>query len=554
MVTYLSSNSEERRQAASDTLDELLSKMGDALLAKIVPILQQKLEDEDQSERQGALVALSELLRLAHKSQLAPYMQEIVGNLRSALCDSAKFVRSSAGAALETLYSNVGKKTVDDIIPPMLQSLMSKSPEEEDWSLVIEGMRIVIAIAGKDVLPYLIPALSKSPLSFVQAKALAALSDVLATGSGFHRYVNRLCVAFTDGIAANTDEKKSTALKDAATTLVLNITDDSAQTLLESLSAILYDSKKPKIRVACLQLLSAFCGGSKCDFESHMQLLIETVLPLFADSDVSILAEAIPATENVLKHVTKEKKESLFPNINLTRKTLNKLLFDRLTGTRKFKELSSLSAKAVAPIVNVYIEGLMHGSPDARELSAKAMSDLIEMTPVSSLTQVIVYKMVGPLIRVVGDLFSANVKSAILHTLAVFIGKSGALLKPFLSQLQTTFVKTLQHQDPSVRAKAIVALTALLKESKKVEPIINELLQTIKAQTTMREVMLEALNSVLGLFLCSSSLLFVRVVVVFFSLHSFFLSCFWLSHFFSSSSSLSSFLFPSSFFFPFLLP
>ena len=49
-----------------------------------------------------------------------------------------------------------------------------------------------------------------------------------------------------------------------------------------------------------------------------------------------------------------------------------------------------------------------------------------------------------PLIRIIGDRFPWQVKSAILSTLSIIIRKGGMALKPFLPQLQTTFVKCLQ--------------------------------------------------------------------------------------------------------------
>lgn len=52
--------------------------------------------------------------------------------------------------------------------------------------------------------------------------------------------------------------------------------------------------------------------------------------------------------------------------------------------------------------------------------------------------------MVSPLIRVVGDRFPWQVKGAILSTLCILIGKGGIALRPFLPQLQTTFIKCLQ--------------------------------------------------------------------------------------------------------------
>ncbi len=49
----------------------------------------------------------------------------------------------------------------------------------------------------------------------------------------------------------------------------------------------------------------------------------------------------------------------------------------------------------------------------------------------------------GPLIRIIGDRFASGVKAAILGTMSALLGKAGPALKPFLPQLQTTFLKCL---------------------------------------------------------------------------------------------------------------
>ena len=49
----------------------------------------------------------------------------------------------------------------------------------------------------------------------------------------------------------------------------------------------------------------------------------------------------------------------------------------------------------------------------------------------------------GPLIRIIGDRFAWEIKAAILRTLGLLIAKAGAGLKPFVPQLQTTFLKCL---------------------------------------------------------------------------------------------------------------
>ena len=53
------------------------------------------------------------------------------------------------------------------------------------------------------------------------------------------------------------------------------------------------------------------------------------------------------------------------------------------------------------------------------------------------------------MIRIIGDRFPWQIKAAILVTLGGLIAKAGLGLKPFVPQLQTSFLKCLQDQASS---------------------------------------------------------------------------------------------------------
>lgn len=110
-----------------------------------------------------------------------------------------------------------------------------------------------------------------------------------------------------------------------------------------------------------------------------------------------------------------------------------------------------------------------------------------------------IIQITGPLIRIIGDRFPPEVKSAILQTLGFLLDKAGMTLKPFLPQLQTIFIKALYDPSPvraphaaqesrlrseafnqDVRTHAANALGKLMTLQTKADTLVAELVTAIK--------------------------------------------------------------------------
>ena len=117
-------------------------------------------------------------------------MADLIPSVRDALCDNEELVRKAAGVCFQTLLRNVQKRAVDDIVPALLWSLDEEQGDAFKSNLVLEGIKMVLSINSSDVLPYLIPALAKTPLTLYHAKSLAFLSGNFS--KGFHRYVENV--------------------------------------------------------------------------------------------------------------------------------------------------------------------------------------------------------------------------------------------------------------------------------------------------------------------------------------------------------------------------
>jgi hypothetical protein len=81
-----------------------------------------------------------------------------------------------------------------------------------------------------------------------------------------------------------------------------------------------------------------------------------------------------------------------------------------------------------------------------------------------------------------------QVKGAILQTLSLLLDKGGIMLKPFLPQLQTTFMKALADSSDTVRERGLKALSKLVVLSTRVDPLATELLNGSITQHETRGV------------------------------------------------------------------
>ncbi|KAJ6871112.1 hypothetical protein NC652_036704 [Populus alba x Populus x berolinensis] len=141
--------------------------------------------------------------------------------------------------------------------------------------------------------------------------------------------------------------------------------------------------------------------------------------------------------------------------------------------------------------------GLTSGSAELREQAALGLGELIEVTSEKALKDFVI-PITGPLIRIIGDRFPWQVKSAILSILSILIRKGGMSLRPFLPQLQTTFIKCLQDSTRTVRTSAAFSLGKLSALSTRVDPPVSDLLSSLQASDAgVREAILTALKGVL---------------------------------------------------------
>lgn len=488
LITSLASASSERRQVAGRSLGELVRKLGERVLPLIIPILSQGLKDPDASRRQGVCIGLSEVMASAGKSQLLSFMDELIPTIRTALCDSVPEVRESAGLAFSTLYKSAGMQAIDEIVPTLLHALEDDATSDT----ALDGLKQILSVRTTAVLPHVLPKLVHRPLSSFNAHALGALAEV--AGPGLNHHLGTILPALLSAMGGDDVDVQPLA-KEAAETVLLVIDEEGVESLISELLKGVADSEV-SIRRSSSYLIGYFFKNSKLYLVDETPNMISTLIILLSDSDSATVAVSWEALSRVVNSVPKEVLPSYI-----------KLVRDAVSTARDKERRKKKGGpvvipgfslpKALQPLLPIFLQGLISGSAELREQAALGLGELIQVTSEQSLKEFVI-PITGPLIRIIGDRFPWQVKSAILSTLSIMIRKGGIALKPFLPQLQTTFIKCLQDNTRTVRSSAALALGKLSALSTRVDPLVSDLLSSLQASDSgVREAILTALKGVI---------------------------------------------------------
>ncbi|XP_012611936.2 stalled ribosome sensor GCN1 [Microcebus murinus] len=483
LLGFLASTCADKRTIAARTLGDLVRKLGEKILPEIIPILEEGLRSQKSDERQGVCIGLSEIMKSTSRDAVLYFSESLVPTARKALCDPLEEVREAAAKTFEQLHSTIGHQALEDILPFLLKQL----DNEEVSEFALDGLKQVMAIKSRVVLPYLVPKLITPP---VNTRVLAFLSSV--AGDALTRHLGVILPAVMLALKeklGTPDEQLEMANCQA---VILSVEDDTGHRII--IEDLLEATRSPEVgmRQAAAIILNIYCSRSKADYTSHLRSLVSGLIRLFNDSSPVVLEESWDALNAITKKLDAGNQLALIEELHKEIRLIgNESKGEHVPGF-------CLPKKGVTSILPVLREGVLTGSPEQKEEAAKALGLVIRLTSADALRPSVV-SITGPLIRILGDRFSWNVKAALLETLSLLLAKVGIALKPFLPQLQTTFTKALQDSNRGVRLKAADALGKLISIHIKVDPLFTELLNGIRVMEDpgVRDTMLQALRFVI---------------------------------------------------------
>ncbi|KAJ8966633.1 hypothetical protein NQ314_003400 [Rhamnusium bicolor] len=477
LLGCLASDSYDKRQVAARTLGDLVRKLGERVLPEIIPILERGLQSDQPDQRQGVCIGLSEIMASTSKDMVLTFVNSLVPTVRKALCDPLPEVRQAAAKTFDSLHSTVGARALDDILPTLLNQLNDGDPDVVEWTL--DGLRQVMAIKSRVVLPYLVPQLTAPPAN---TKALSILASV--AGEALNKYLPRILPALQAALASSrgTPEEPQAIVDEIGIRTIID-------TMLENTRNENADQRR-----AAATLLCGFCANSKAQYTAHIPQLLRGLVHLCTDTDRDVLQMSWEALNAVTKTMEPKQQATYVSDV---RQAVRYAMSD-MKGTSDVLPGFCIP-KGIAPILPIFREAILNGDGDEKEAAAQGLGEIIRVTSAQAL-QPSVVAITGPLIRILGDRFSPNVKTAVLEALAILLAKVGIMLKQFLPQLQTTFVKALNDPNRSVRLKSAAALSYLIVIHQRADPLFTELHNTIKntEDVSIKETTLHALRGIIS--------------------------------------------------------
>ena len=481
IIRRLASPVEVQRNIAATTLGDIIKRVGGNALQQLLPTLKEAMVISDSDAKQGICIALHEIINSTATDHVIEHQDIFVNIVKEALVDPNPSVRESAAQAFDALQESIGNSAVDEVIPQLLEMLNTSDGSEDALSALQE----IMATKSDVIFPILIPSLLTPPIN---GRAIGALAQ--AAGHALYKRLSTIINSLVDGISNDLGDKEE--LYSALTKTLLSVdSDEGCHPLLQQVLSLMKHEDRKKTNII-FDVLPEFFKDTTLDYSIYTEDLVVQCIYLLNDEDTELAKKAFATLSTIVKKQSKQMLEKLTMP---AKQTLSYIQNDS-------KEIYAFTLpRGPSCILPIFLHGLMYGSPQQREVSANGIAIVIDNTPAAGLKP-FVTTIVGPLIRVIGERFSGDVKSAILLALNKLFSKIPQFLLPFIPQLQRTFIKSLS--DPTnelLRTRAAKALGTLIKHQPKVDPLVTELLNNAKAidhdNVALKTAILKALLEVI---------------------------------------------------------
>lgn len=462
LVRRLASSDDTNRTIAAATLGDVVRRVGANALAQLLPSLEELLVSSDTDAKLGICIALSELISSASLEALNSYQDRFVHIIKDALVDPSHSVREAAAKAFEALQDRMGKVVIDEVLPSLLAQL-----DSDDSENALLALQEIMATKADVIFPILIPTLMAPPIDVFKTKALSSLAAVAgpALYSRLASIINTLLQAIITTEQTGTADEVA-EVKAAFDKTLLSIDDDSGvHPVMQQLMSLVKHQDAEK-RAAIAERLAVFFEETSLDYSIYVLDMVSQLIFYLGDKNPEVVTGVQAALAALVKAQDKSTLEKLV-------KPAHQAL--TIAGVRGTTLPGFELPKGPNCVLPIFSHGLMYGNSEQRVLSAMSIAEVIDRTPATNLKP-FATPITGPLIRVIGERVSSDIKSAILSALINLLKKIPQFLRPFIPQLQRTFVRSLSDaSNESLRSGAVTALGILVEFQPRVDSLVTEL-------------------------------------------------------------------------------
>lgn len=462
LVRRLASSDDVNRTIAAATLGDVVRRVGANALAKLLPSLEELLVSSDTDAKLGICIALTELITSASLDALESYKDTFINIIKDALVDASPSVREAAAKAFEALQDRMGKVVIDEVLPSLLNQL-----DSDDSENALFALQEIMATKADVIFPILIPTLMSPPIDVFKTKALSSLAAVAGSAlySRLASIINTLLQAIID-TEKNGSEAEVAEVKSAFDKTLLSVEDDAGvHPVMQQLMSLVKHQDAEK-RAAIAERLSVFFENTNLDYSIYVLDMMSQLIFYLGDKN----PEVVVGVQAALAALVKAQDKSMLEK--LVKPAHQALTIAGVKGTTLPGFELPKGPNCVLPI---FSHGLMYGNSEQKTLSALSIAEVIDRTPAANLKP-FATPITGPLIRVIGERVSSDIKSAILSALINLLKKIPQFLRPFIPQLQRTFVRSLSDSsNESLRSGAVTALGILVEFQPRVDSLVTEL-------------------------------------------------------------------------------
>ncbi|UPQ98417.1 ARM repeat domain-containing protein [Chloropicon primus] len=489
VIDALSEHGSDQQQTAASCLGELVRKFGERITKLIFPIMEEGLQDGSTSARRGVCYGLSAVLKNVSKQQIVAVLPTLLPAVQSALCDDDESVRIASGELMATLFKGAGDIIQENVLPQILLDINDNRGNAERS---LEGLVVMMGVRPT-ILDAVLPEVITLPLTPIKAKSLGEIAKAIPPASVHKQLKSFLKPLLSTLTTAEVDETHEAA-ESAVESIISCIEDDA---LYDFTSVLVREFDDPKSCLGSAKVVQSFCRTTKLDYQEMVDQLLASIISVFADAEGECLQECWNALNTVVKSIPKESQASHVPSLKDAIKAAREHEKRKRHGGELLVAGFCKPPKALSAALPIYLSGLLTAkSSEIREKAAEGLGELIEVTSLPSLKPALA-QITGPLIRILGDRYPWQVKLAILSSIQSLLKKAGLFLKPFVPQLQTTFLKSLNDAASEVREKAAENLGFLAQLTLRIDQLVKDLLNTIRTcSPSVKEACITALGGV----------------------------------------------------------